>query len=640
MRDGFVKVSAISPKVRVADCEYNTKKIIEYIEKGYKEKSKILVFPELSITAYTCGDLFLQNKLIVEASKSLEEIVKSTKNKKILVFVGFPFRYKSKLYNTAVAINSGKILGIIPKTYIPNYSEFYEARYFVSAKNKANEYVDILGQRVIFGTKLIFEAACIKELRVAAEICEDLWVGTSPSIYHAMAGANVIVNLSASNELVSKMSYRKSIIESQSAKLYAAYIYASSGEGESSGDLVFSAHNIIAENGNILSESKRYEENIISSQIDVQKLESFRQQENTFEVNEETYDFIKFDLEFEETKIDRYINPLPFIPGDSITKDFNLKDILDIQAYALKKRLEHTSSKSLVIGISGGLDSTLALIVAAKSFDLLNLDRKGIIAITMPAFGTTSRTYNNACKLSEVFGARLIEVNISKAVLQHFEDIGQDKDRHDITYENSQARERTQVLMDIANKENALVLGTGDLSELALGWATYNGDHMSMYAINSSIPKTLVKHLVEYYANISNKDIKEVLYDILDTPVSPELLPPVDGKISQKTEDLVGPYELHDFFLYNMLRLSYSPSKIYRLACLAFEKRYEKDIILKWLKIFYRRFFSQQFKRSCMPDGPKVGSVALSPRGDLRMPSDASVNIWLKDLENIDDKFQ
>ena len=637
MKDGFVKVSAISPKVRVADPDYNVKEIIEYIEKEYRKGSKILVFPELSITAYTCGDSFLQNRLIKEALKALDKIVEITVGKKVLVFVGFPFRHKAKLYNTAVAINDGKILAIIPKTFVPNYSEFYEKRYFTGAKNKENEYIEILNQRAVFGTKLIFQTDTVENLRVSAEICEDLWVANAPSISHALAGANVIVNLSASDEVVSKSNYRKNIVETQSAKLYAAYIYASSGEGESTGDLVFSAHNIIAENGTVLAESKRYEENSISIEIDIEKLESFRQRENTFETETKGYEYINFEMDFEETKVDRYINSLPFIPSDTAKRDFHLDDILNIQAHALKKRIEHTNTKKLVLGISGGLDSTLALIASIRSFDLLKLDRKGIIAVTMPAFGTTDRTYNNACKLSTSLGASLIEVNISKAVLQHFEDIGQDKNKHDVTYENSQARERTQVLMDIANKENALVIGTGDLSELALGWATYNGDHMSMYAINSSIPKTLVRYLVKYFADKADENIKAILYDILDTPVSPELLPPKEGNISQITEDLVGPYELHDFFLYYMLRLSYSPSKIYRLAKLAFSGKYEKEFILKWLKTFYRRFFNQQFKRSCMPDGPKVGNVALSPRGDLRMPSDASSDIWIRDLENIND---
>lgn len=638
MKDGFIKVAAISSKVRVADCEFNKNEIIKYIDIEYKKGAKILVFPELAISAYTCGDLFLQDLLIEACKLALKDIILSTKNKKAIIFIGVPFRYRSKLYNTAAVINNGKLLALIPKTFIPNYSEFYELRYFTGAEKIKDSFVNIFDEEVYFGTKCLFSPKIFSALRIGVEICEDLWTPNSPSIAAALAGANIIVNLSASNEIVAKASYRERLIENHSAKLYSGYIYASCGEGESSTDLVFSAHNIIAECGNILAQSNRFSANAIEAELDIQRLESFRQRENTFEIDNGAYIDIDFELDFEETEISRYINPHPFIPAESEYK--YLDDILNIQAYSLKQRLEHTNIQNIILGISGGLDSTLALVACIKCFDLMNISRKNIHCITMPSFGTTDRTYNNACELCKSLDVDLKEINISKAVTLHFNDIAQDMDKHDITYENSQARERTQILMDIANQKNALVIGTGDLSELALGFSTYNGDHMSMYAINSSIPKSLIRYLIRYYADNQNDKIKNILYDILDTPVSPELLPPKEGEIFQKTEDIVGPYELHDFFLYNMLRLSFSPKKIYRLANIAFKNVYTKEIILKYLKLFYKRFFTQQFKRSCLPDGPKVGTVAISPRGDLRMPSDACINIWLKEVESIDNKLR
>jgi NAD+ synthetase len=639
MRDGFIKVSAVSPKVRVADCEYNARQIIEHINKESSEGAKIIVFPELAVTAYTCGDLFFQTALLDEAMESLKTVIESTKDKEVLVFVGFPFRYKAKLYNAAAVINAGKLIAVVPKTFIPNYNEFYEGRYFVSARGMENTWLDIFGTKVLFGTKIIMSPESYPELKVSAEICEDLWAANAPSINHALAGANVIVNLSASDEIVSKSEYRLSMVATQSAKLYAGYIYASAGEGESTGDLVFSAHNIIAENGSVLAQSPKFKANAVRTEFDIQKLNTLRQKSNTFVLEDEGYTCLDFLINIERTELTRHMDVNPFIPTLPEEQSTHFEEIYNIQAYALKKRLEHTNVKNVVIGISGGLDSTLALISVTKAFDLLGLDRRGIKALTLPAFGTTDRTYKNACDLTLALGAELKEINISRAVSGHLQDIGHSADEHDTTYENAQARERTQVLMDYANKVNGFVIGTGDLSELALGWATYNGDHMSMYAVNASIPKTLVRYMIRYYADMSCDEIKSILYDILDTPVSPELLPPVDGKISQKTEDLVGPYELHDFFLYNMLKFGYSPKKVYRLALIAFKGVYDREYILKWLKSFYRRFFTQQFKRSCMPDGPKVGTVCLSPRGDLRMPSDACMNVWINDLESMDDKF-
>ena len=562
----------------------------------------------------------------------------------MITIVGLPFMYKGNLYNIAAVVHAGELLGIVPKKHIPNYSEFYEARHFTAGHDEV-VYIDIpelgdYGEAVSFGSKLLFEASNMPELVIGIDICEDLWMPVPPSCYHAMASATVIANLSASDETTGKDIYRRELVRNQSARLICGYIYADAGEGESSTDLVFSGHNLIAENGSVLAETKRFTNEMIISELDLGRLTSERRRMTTFNVTppeEAGYEVIYFTFsDITETKLTRRYEKTPFVPNDINDRNRRCDEILSIQAMGLKKRLVHTGCKSAVIGISGGLDSTLALLVTAKAFDMAGLDRSGIQAITMPCFGTTDRTYQNACTLTQKLGATLKEVPIHEAVNLHFRDIGHDKDVHDVTYENSQARQRTLILMNIANQSNGMVIGTGDMSELALGWATYNGDHMSMYGVNCSVPKTLVRYLVLYYAETTtDTELKEVLMDILDTPVSPELLPPKDGKISQKTEDLVGPYELHDFFLYYMMRFGYTPSKIYRLAKYTFADEYDDETIYKWLRKFYWRFFSQQFKRSCLPDGPKVGSVALSPRGDWRMPSDAAVSIWMKELDNL-----
>lgn len=636
MRDGFVKVAAVTPKVTVADVKENTKEIIEMILEADREGAKIIVLPELCITGYTCQDLFLQEILLREAKEALFQIAEQTAQSDALIFVGLPLEYRGKLYNTAAVLNRGQVLGIVPKRYLPNYNEFYEVRHFTKGMEETVQIQLQEEVRVPMGTHLLFQCRELPELKVAAEICEDLWNVNPPSISHAQAGAVVIANLSASDEITGKDIYRRELVKGQSARLICGYIYASAGEGESTQDVVYSGHNLIAENGILLKESKRFTSGILYSEIDVKKLTAERRRMSTFEQTERGYEEIPFSIDMEETKLTRFIDPMPFVPGNKEGREKRCEEILLIQAHGLKKRLAHTHAKSAVVGISGGLDSTLALLVTVKAFDLLGLPREQIAAVTMPGFGTTDRTYDNAVNLIRGLGAEFIEVPIAEAVNVHFKDIGHDAKIHDVTYENSQARERTQILMDIANQKNGLVIGTGDLSELALGWATYNGDHMSMYAVNCSIPKTLVRHLVRYYADTcGQKELAEVLYDVLDTPVSPELLPPEDGKISQKTEDIVGPYELHDFYLYYLLRFGYSPAKIYRLAKEAFAGTYEDEVILKWLKTFIRRFFAQHFKRSCLPDGPKVGTVAVSPRGDLRMPSDASARIWLEEAEQL-----
>lgn len=636
MKDGFIRVAAATPEIRVADCDYNTNEIMECIKEACKMHAKFIVFPELCVTGYTCGDLFLQESLLKGALEALAKLLKFSKDKDIVIAVGLPMTFSQKLYNVGAVIQKGRILGLIPKMNIPNYSEFYEARHFNPGPADAVP-VSVLGQKTWFGSRILFQCTNITNFIVAMEICEDLWVPAPPSIGHALAGATVIGNLSASDEITGKDIYRQKLVSGQSARLVCDYIYADAGEGESTTDLVFSGHNIIAENGQSLSIASRFENQVIFGDIDVDKLVAERRRMTTFQPDDSgSYVVVDFEVEPEHIKLMRWIDPAPFVPGDVFERGKRCEEILNIQALGLKKRLVHTGSRHAVVGISGGLDSTLALLVMVRAFDMLGMDRKNVIAVTMPCFGTTDRTYNNACRLVNTLGATLMEVDIKAAVRTHFSDIGHDESCHDVTYENSQARERTQVLMDIANKCNGLVVGTGDMSELALGWATYNGDHMSMYGVNASVPKTLVRHLVRFYADASeDKILKDTLMDVLDTPVSPELIPPKDGEISQKTEDLVGPYELHDFFLYYVMRFGFRPSKIYRLACIAFENTYSSEIILKWLKKFYWRFFTQQFKRSCLPDGPKVGSVALSPRGDWRMPSDASVALWQKDLEEI-----
>ena len=636
MRDGFIKAAASTPEIRVADVDHNKKLICEGVDQAWKEGIQLLVYPELCLTGYTCGDLFWQEELLEKARQGLSEIVMHSLGKKMLIFVGLPWEMNGKLYNVAAAVSDGELLGLVPKRYLPAYSEFYEERNFTPGKEEITR-VMVDGKEIPFGSRILFSCPEVRGLSVAAELCEDLWTPEPPSIGHAMAGATVIVNLSASDETTGKSIYRRNLISGQSARLLCGYIYASAGEGESTTDLVFGGHNVISENGVILAESRLFENSTIVTELDIQRLRADRRKQTTFSVKgKETYEEVFFHLEEKETELTRFVDPAPFVPSDEHQMEQRCEEIFHIQAMGLKKRLKHTGCRNVTVGISGGLDSTLALLVTAKAFDLLGIDRSSITAVTMPCFGTTDRTYQNACELTRRLGASLKEVDIKKAVRQHFEDIGHSEEDHDVTYENCQARERTQVLMDIANQSGGMVIGTGDMSELALGWATYNGDHMSMYGVNASVPKTLVRHLVRYYADTCEDErLKAVLLDILDTPVSPELLPPKDGKIAQKTEDLVGPYELHDFFLYYILRFGFRPAKIYRLALNAFAGVYEKEVILKWLKTFYRRFFSQQFKRSCLPDGPKVGTVAVSPRGDLRMPSDASAAIWLAELEEL-----
>lgn len=634
MRHGFIKVAAATPDIRVADVDYNKGQIIKQMDEAAEAGAKIIVFPELCITGYTCSDLFLQDILLNSAKKALVEIAEHTKNLDALVFVAVPIAVGGELYNVAAALNHGNILGFTTKSFLPNYGEFYEMRQFRPGPKKA-EKILFGGKEIPFGPQLLFVENQMANLIVSAEICEDVWSPVPPSIEAAREGATVIVNCSASDETIGKASYREALISGQSARLISGYIYANAGEGESTTDLVFGGHNLIAENGTILAEAKRFSNGIIYTEFDVQKIANERRKNTTFtETQEHVLPRIPFGLEQTETILTRTFPSRPFVPRDDQERAKRCEEILTIQAMGLKKRLAHTHAKSAVVGISGGLDSTLALLVTAKAFDALGLERSGITAVTMPCFGTTDRTYQNACKMSLKVGATLREVRIGDAVMQHFKDIGHDPQDHSVTYENSQARERTQVLMDIANQTGGLVIGTGDMSELALGWATYNGDHMSMYGVNASVPKTLVRHLVHYYADTcEDPSLKEVLYDVLDTPVSPELLPPKDGEIAQKTEDLVGPYELHDFFLYYFLRMGYEPGKIYRIAKLSFAREYDDETIYKWLRTFCWRFFSQQFKRSCLPDGPKVGTVALSPRGDWRMPSDACVALWIQNLE-------
>ena len=634
MKNGFVKVAAATPDIRVADVEFNTQNIINAMEEAQKNGAKILVFPELCVTGYTCSDLFDHSVLLKASRKALLEIAENTNDKDMLVFVGAPLEVNGKLYNVAAAMNQGEIIGFTTKTFLPNYGEFYEMRQFTPGPQTVRE-ITFEGKKIPFGPQILFQAEGMEELVVAAEICEDVWSPVPPSIQAALEGATVIVNCSASDETIGKDTYRRALISGQSARLISGYIYANAGEGESTTDLVFGGHNIIAENGTVLKESSRYVNEIIYSELDLQRITGERRKNTTFQpLDEETLVRVPFTVEETKTFLTRTFPKKPFVPSDEQTRAQRCEEILTIQAMGLKKRLAHTNARTAVVGISGGLDSTLALLVTARAFDMLGRDKKDIIAVTMPCFGTTDRTYQNACEMSKKVGVTLIEVPIADAVNVHFRDIGHDPEDHSVTYENCQARERTQVLMDIANKTWGMVIGTGDLSELALGWATYNGDHMSMYGVNASVPKTLVRHLVKYAADDTKDEaLKNVLYDVLDTPVSPELLPPKDGDIAQKTEDLVGPYELHDFFLYFMLRFGYEPSKIFRIACMTFDGEYDKEIIFKWLETFCRRFFSQQFKRSCLPDGPKVGTVALSPRGDWRMPSDACVAVWMKDLE-------
>ncbi len=636
MFDGFLRVAAATPDIRVADCSFNGASAAALVSEAYEQGVSLLVLPELCLTGYTCSDLFLQESLLDGAGKALMALTESTRDRNMVVLAGLPLTVNGVLYNVAAVLHDGEILGFVPKSYLPTYSEFYEGRHYHSGAGIETE-VLFNGRKYPFGTKLLFRCRQMPAFTLGIEICEDLWVAQPPSIGHALAGATVIANLSASDETTGKDIYRKSLVSGQSARLVCGYIYADAGEGESSTDLVFGAHNLICENGSSLAESERFHNQMITADLDTSKLVSERRRMTTWQPNfDSDYRVIEFDLEMHPISLRRYIDPHPFVPDDQADRARRCEEILTIQAMGLKKRLAHTHCQHAVVGISGGLDSTLALLVTVRAFDMLDMDRKQIMAVTMPCFGTTDRTYHNACELVRRLGATLEEVDIKEAVMLHFSDIGQDPSNHDVTYENGQARERTQVLMDIANRLGGMVIGTGDMSELALGWATYNGDHMSMYGVNASVPKTLVRHLVRYCADTADSQtLKETLLDILDTPVSPELIPPEDGQISQKTEDLVGPYELHDFFLYHILRFGRHPSKVYRLALQAFEGVYDAATILRWLKTFYRRFFAQQFKRSCLPDGPKVGSVAVSPRGDLRMPSDACAALWMQELDEI-----
>ena len=639
MKDGYVRVEVVTPDIKVADCIFNTEQICSRIDKAYDAQVSVIVFPEMCITGYTCNDLFLQDTLLSDAQKSLATITEYTKGKNMLTVVGLPFEYCNKLYNVAAVIKDGVILGLVPKKYIPNYNEFYERRQFTEGFDKAVK-VCVAGQQTYMGSRILFRCSDFEKLVVGVEICEDLWTPLPPSVSHAMNGATLIVNPSASNETVGKEDYRRSLVTGQSARLVCAYAYASSGDGESTQDIVFGGHDIIAENGTLLAETSLFANNSVINDIDFDRINSERRRMSTFTsaTDNDEYTVVDFSLAGTEyTSLVRFIDPHPFVPENEATRNKRCEAILSIQAMGLKKRLAHIGCKNVVIGRSGGLDSTLALLVAVRAYGLLGLDMSGIHAVTMPGFGTTDRTYDNAVKMIKSLGCTFHEISIRESVTRHFEDIGHDINVHDVTYENGQARERTQILMDIANKVNGIVIGTGDMSELALGWATYNGDHMSMYGVNASVPKTLVRHLVRYYAEVlADSTLAKVLYDVLDTPVSPELLPPDEnGQIEQKTEDLVGPYELHDFFMYYILRFGIHPAKLYRIACAAFRPDYSEETILKWLKTFYRRFFAQHFKRSCLPDGPKVGTVAVSPRGDLRMPSDACARIWLKELDEL-----
>lgn len=635
----FIRVAAACPVTQVADIDYNVNHIKACIDRAIQEKVKLIVFPELCITSYTCADLFLQELLLDHAERGLQELCAYSMNKDVLITVGAPLNLHTAVYNCAYAIFNGRILGIVPKSYIPNYEEYYERRWFTSGRHIIDQTVDLSFQKTIpFGVNLLFGSGLFQ---FGFEICEDLWSVVPPSSYLSLGGANIIGNLSASNEVVSKSDYRKQLVESQSARCMSSYIYAATGIYESSTDVVFGGELLISENGMMLQANDRFqrEDEVITSIIDVERLNlqrikniSFREATTIVPWKIRTIPFSFEDTDF--GRFDRKVDKHPFVPADEKQRAQRCKEIFNIQTAALAKRIEHTGLKRAVVGISGGLDSTLALLAIVQTFDMLKLPRKNIVTVTLPGFGTTDRTYQNAVDLCEKLETDFREINIVAACLQHFKDIGHDPEIHDVTYENVQARERTQILMDIANKEGGLVIGTGDLSELALGWSTYNGDHMSMYAVNCSVPKTLVRYLVGYVAQSeTSKETSGILMDILDTPVTPELLPKSsEGKITQKTEDIVGPYELHDFFLYYFVRSEFAPDRILFLAKAAFADSYNEETIRKWLKVFIKRFFTQQFKRSAIPDGPKVGTVSLSPRGDWRMPSDASFNLWLKQL--------
>ena len=641
MKDGFVKVAVATPSLKVADPAFNTEEIIKISKKASEDGVKILAFPELSITAYTCSDLFSADTLLEKANEELGRIINETSKLDTLITVGLPLTHMGKLYNCAAVMKGGELLGIIPKVNIPNYNEFYEMRHFAPAPDE-NETIRLFGKDVPFGKNIIFACSEFENIKVAVEICEDIWVSIPPSCYHTAEGATIVINLSASNETIGKDNYRRMLVQSHSARTVSAYMYADCGEGESTTDLVFAGHSIICENGGILAERKPFEKcgDYISTEIDTDRLVHDRRKTNTVNTNRHgRYDTVYFGLKAEKTVLTRFVDPHPFVPSDKGERAKRCETILSIQAKGLTKRIEAAHAKKCVIGISGGLDSCLALLVTVKAMDFLGRPHDDIITVTMPCFGTTKRTKTNAEVLCTELETDFRTVDIAEAVNLHFRDIGHDPENLNVVYENVQARERTQVIMDIANAEGGIVIGTGDLSELALGWATYNGDHMSMYGVNASVPKTLIRHIVAYaadkYAMLGDEKLSKALSDILDTPVSPELLPAKDGEISQKTEDLVGPYELHDFYLYNMLRFGFSPKKLYRLSEYALGNVYDAETRLKWLETFIKRFFAQQFKRSCLPDGPKVGSASLSPRGDWRMPSDASSAAWLSEVEEL-----
>lgn len=636
MKDGFIRVAGGSFEVKLGNVKANTSNILEMIKEAKNNNTQVLVFPELTLTGYTLQDLFFQARILNEAKEQLEVIKQYTKDINMVVAVGLPLEVKNKLYNCTAILFDGEILGIVPKTYLPNYHEFYEARHFTSAP-KENSEIRLGNDLIPFGTKLIFEDINNPYLKIAAEICEDVWAPLPPSTLHCLNGATLILNTSASNDLTGKSDYRRALIAQQSARCICGYVYTNAGLGESSTDVVFSGHHLICENGTKLAESNQYENGIIYADMDLEKVYRERLEMSTYDNRfDDDYWIVDFALEKVDLELNRYYDPHPFVPNDFDKRAIRCKEVFDIQIHGLIQRLKAAYIKKVVIGISGGLDSTLALLVATMAYKKLGYPLTDIIAVTMPCFGTTSRTKNNALMMMEECGVTSMTVDIGKAVNQHFKDIGQDPNIHDVTYENCQARERTQVLMDIANKVGGIVIGTGDLSEVALGWSTYNGDHMSMYAVNVSVPKTLVRYLVDYVSSLyKGEKLEAILQDILDTPVSPELIPADDDEITQKTEDIVGPYELHDFFLYQHARFHYEPAKLYRIACLTYQDKYDKETIKKWLTLFYRRFFTQQFKRSCIPDGPKVGSVALSPRGDLRMPSDSDVSAWLEECNKL-----
>ena len=638
MRDGFIKVAAGTPHIRVADCRYNAESCFTLMREAYRQGVRVLALPELCLTGYTCGDLFLQPTLLRGAEEALATVLEATKSLDMVTALGLPVCFENKTYNCAAVIHRGEILALVPKTYLPNYGEFYEKRWFEPA-GPGGRLFSFCGQEVYLGADVVFPCDTMPGLTLGVELCEDLWASTPPSVALAEAGATLILDLSASDETVGKAEYRRSLVTGQSARLVCGYVYADAGEGESTRDLVVAGHDLVAENGGLLAE-RRFATGLTISEIDVERLTYERRRMTTFRAKADSRIItVPFALESATTTLTRYVSPTPFVPTDARDRAERCDEILKIAALGLKKRIEHTGASAVVVGLSGGLDSTLAILIAAVAMGLLERPASDIIAVTMPCFGTTDRTRDNAVELARRLGATLKRIDIGEAVKVHFRDIGQSMEDHDVTFENGQARERTQVLMDVANQCGGLVVGTGDLSELALGWATYNGDHMSMYGVNASIPKTLVRHLVSYVCGDKEEEdpaLSHVLADILDTPVSPELLPAVGGKISQKTEDLVGPYELHDFFLYHAVRWGFPPRKVLRLAEHAFGRTYDRATILKWEKTFYRRFFAQQFKRSCLPDGPKVGSVTLSPRGDWRMPSDAVASLWLEELEGLE----